>query len=154
MVILLGGAASTDPRGVVEKLRDLQRIEPAAVATLLGGTLEPTVNVTPYRQETPITLAGFRDARVLMGGEGNACIVRSSRPQTWCSSMSAARSRGLPHSIEPRGPHMPGVTHRCHPRRTTCSSTRRARSAVRHLANNRHRATATNASPGTGRRRT
>jgi hypothetical protein len=104
----VGAAPATNLADVVAKLRDLDAIEPAAVAKLLGGKLGTTTDVTPYRHETSMTLAPFAEAKVVVGGEDKRWrivqLVLDRKSTAKLSDLDKVVGK-LPHSIEPRTVH-------------------------------------------------
>jgi len=109
--------------GVVEKLRDLDQIEPARVAKLLGAKAGATTDVTPYRHETKLTLARFDAATVVVGGQADTWRIVELVPDPKLA-IELADATGplakLPHTSQPRivetakGPRGAGTTHRYH----------------------------------------
>jgi hypothetical protein len=122
-VVVLGTivhARPSDSRAQLEatliKLRDLQAIEPAAVAKLLDGKPSKTIDVTPARHETPLAVARFISAKVVVGGQNDAWRIVELVPDP-ALELTLADTAGalgkLEHQMEPLSPHgPPGTSHR------------------------------------------
>ena len=119
LLATIASARPTDTRaqveGVVEKLRDLEQIEPVRVAKVLDAKPGATTDVTPHRHETKLVLARFASVTIVIGGQNDSWRVVELVPDPKLALVLADVTgplAKLQHSEVPRDPHTPGSRHR------------------------------------------